>query len=122
MSTMEGTQFVVAEDSNATGLANGSGPIQSGQQNGIVQRSGLRQEQSGVWVMRKQKRSSKHGQTDIEVLGLYFVVGENVYKAPTVGSIIGSRLVRMLSTSSPPINLAPSSSMLIHLSYPYLPL
>ena len=104
MSTMEGIQFVVVEDPVAVGLMNGSGSTQPVQENGAVQRSGLRQEQSGVWVMRKQRRKIEEGATKIEVLGLYFIVGENVYMAPTVGSIIGSRLVCSPSMCSLPID------------------
>ena len=49
---------------------------------------------SGVWVIRKQNRRKKQGAQD-EVTGInsYYVVGENVYMAPSVGNILGSRLV-----------------------------
>ena len=49
---------------------------------------------SGVWVIRKQNRRKRQGAQD-EVTGIssYYVVGENVYMAPSVGNILGSRLV-----------------------------
>lgn len=49
---------------------------------------------SGVWVIRKQNRRKRQGAQD-EVIGIssYYVVGENVYMAPSAGSILGSRLV-----------------------------
>ena len=49
---------------------------------------------SGVWVVRKQNRRKRQGAPD-EVTGIssYYVVGENVYMAPSVGNILGSRLV-----------------------------
>ena len=60
---------------------------------------------SGVWVIKKQRRElvkEQIGQGEdaqiferlvVEPLSMYFVVNENVYMAPTVGSILGSRLV-----------------------------
>lgn len=49
---------------------------------------------SGVWVIRKQMRRKRQGTQD-EVTGIssYYVVGENVYMAPSVANILGSRLV-----------------------------
>lgn len=49
---------------------------------------------NGVWVIRKQNRRKRQGAQD-EVTGIssYYVVGENVYMAPSVGNILGSRLV-----------------------------
>jgi mediator of RNA polymerase II transcription subunit 6 len=52
---------------------------------------------TGVWVIRKQIRKLRQaalGGDEITVLGTYFVVGENIYMAPAVGDILGSRLVR----------------------------
>ncbi len=49
---------------------------------------------SGVWVIRKQNRRKRQGAQD-EVTGIssYYVVGENVYMAPSIGNILGCRLV-----------------------------
>ena len=49
---------------------------------------------TGVWVIRKQTRRKRQGAQD-EVTGIssYYVVGENVYMAPSVGNVLGSRLV-----------------------------
>lgn len=49
---------------------------------------------SGVWVIRKQNRRKRQGAQD-EVTGVssYYVVGENLYMAPSVESILSSRLV-----------------------------
>ncbi len=49
---------------------------------------------NGVWVVRKQTRRKRQGAQD-EVTGIssYYVVGENVYMAPSVGNVLGSRLV-----------------------------
>ncbi len=59
--------------------------------------NGTKVDNSGVWVIRKQNR--KKGKMNdgsdavITPITSYFVVGENVYMAPTVGSILNSRLV-----------------------------
>ena len=49
---------------------------------------------SGVWIIRKQNRRKRSGMQD-EVTGIssYYVVGENIYMAPTVENIISCRLV-----------------------------
>jgi mediator of RNA polymerase II transcription subunit 6 len=53
---------------------------------------------TGVWVIRKQTRRKRPGQEDeITIHATYFVMGENIYMAPTVGDVIGSRLVRPFS-------------------------
>lgn len=60
----------------------------------------LRPEQggdSGIWIIRKQDRRKGEGTKDvITVLGTYFVIGENIYQAPSVGDIIGSKMVGLL--------------------------
>ena len=53
------------------------------------------QEHSGVWVLRKQTRRKRPGQEDeITPHSSYFVVGDRIYMAPTVGGILESRVVR----------------------------
>ena len=48
----------------------------------------------GVWVIRKQNRRKRQGaQDEVTAISSYYVVGENVYMAPSVGNILGSRLV-----------------------------
>ena len=75
---MAGLEFMVAHD-----------PSNNGQQ----------QENSGVWVIRKQNRRKRNGYDDeVTVLSSYFVVGENIYMAPSVGNVIGSRMVRAISS------------------------
>lgn len=71
--TMQGLEFMVSQD-----------PSDNGHQI----------ENSGVWVIRKQIRRKRQGAED-EILPLrsYFVVGENIYMAPFVGSIINNRMV-----------------------------
>ena len=72
--TMQGLEFMVTHDPSE---------------------NDTKQDHSGVWVIRKQNRRKRQGAQD-EVTGIssYYVVGENVYMAPSVGNILGSRLVR----------------------------
>ena len=56
--------------------------------------NGTKLENSGMWVIRKQSRRKVQGREDeITALSSFFVIGENVYMAPTVGNILGSRMV-----------------------------
>ena len=72
--TMQGLEFVVSHDPSE---------------------NGHKIENSGVWVIRKQTRRKRQGADD-ELLPIssYFVVGENIYMAPSVLSIISNRMVR----------------------------
>ncbi|KAF8862070.1 mediator of RNA polymeras-like protein II transcription subunit 6 [Acephala macrosclerotiorum] len=54
---------------------------------------------TGVWVIRKQTRRKRHPQEDeITVHATYFVVGENIYMAPTVADVLGSRMLSIMSS------------------------
>lgn len=49
---------------------------------------------TGVWVIRKQTRRKRQGEDDeVTLHSSYFVVGENIYMAPTVADVISSRMV-----------------------------
>lgn len=61
-------------------------------------------ENSGVWVIRKQNRRKKQGaDDDVNPICSYFVVGENIYMAPSVGNVLGSRVVRASDTIKCPL-------------------
>ena len=52
---------------------------------------------TGVWVIRKQTRKKRQGEEDeITVHSTYFIVGENIYMAPTLADVLGSRMVSMI--------------------------
>ena len=71
--TMQGLEFVVTHDPSE---------------------NGTKTENSGVWVIRKQNRRKRQGmQDEVTPISSYYVVGINVYMAPSVGKIIGSRMV-----------------------------
>lgn len=74
LKTMQGLEYMVAHDPSDNGHAT---------------------ENSGVWVIRKQNRRKRQGfDDDLVPISSYFVVGENIYMAPSVGNVLGSRLVR----------------------------
>jgi len=51
-----------------------------------------------VWVINKQLRKKRFAfEDDISVLATYFIVGINIYKAPTLADIISSRIVGSLT-------------------------
>ncbi|MCJ1353495.1 MAG: Mediator of RNA polymerase II transcription subunit 6 [Icmadophila ericetorum] len=88
--SMQGVEFVVAQD-----------PSNKGQL----------QEHNGVWVIRKQSRRKIPGSEDeITPISLYFVVGENVYMAPSVGNILGSRLLSTVTSLTKLMSSATSFS------------
>lgn len=74
LKTMQGLEFMVSQD-----------PSDNGQ----------KVDHNGVWVIRKQNRRKRQGLDDeITPISSYFVVGENIYMAPSVGNVLESRLVR----------------------------
>jgi mediator of RNA polymerase II transcription subunit 6 len=73
LKTMNGLEFIVAQE--PAEMAPGTG--------------------TGVWVIRKQTRRKRPPEEDeITVHSSYFVVGENIYMAPAVSDVLGSRMVR----------------------------
>lgn len=75
MKTMQGLEFMVAHDPSE---------------------NGTKIENSGIWVIRKQNRRKRPGAEDeITPISSYYVVGENIYMASSMGSILGARLVRV---------------------------
>ncbi|KAH0566267.1 hypothetical protein GP486_000342 [Trichoglossum hirsutum] len=98
--TMQGLEFMVAFEPP---------PRTVGSQDGS----------ENVWVIRKQNRRKRQGaaagaaEDEVTVLGSYFVVNENIYMAPSVGNVIGSKM--FLSTASSLPIFAPS------LGYTYVP-
>ncbi|KAI6827686.1 hypothetical protein KC332_g3516 [Hortaea werneckii] len=85
---------------------------------------------NGVWVVRKidrpesQERSNnpQNPFPETEVLGTYYIVGENVYMAPSIGDVVGNRLLSAatsLSTFFDKAKTLPSFSPTT--GYSYLP-
>ncbi|KAK3902829.1 MED6 mediator sub complex component-domain-containing protein [Staphylotrichum tortipilum] len=78
LKTMSGLEFVVAQEPAETGPGAGT----------------------GVWVINKQTRRKRQGEDEIIVHSSYFVVGENIYMAPTLADLISSRIATASSSVS----------------------
>lgn len=89
LKTMSGLEFVVAQEPAETGPGAGT----------------------GVWVINKQTRRKRQGEDEIIIHGTYFVVGENIYMAPSMADVISSRIVRLnaLPPPHPPTQQTPNS-------------
>jgi hypothetical protein len=83
---MQGLEFMVTYD-----------PLQAAAQS----ESAFAHEPSNIWVIRKQLRQKRPGMDDdVVVLSTYYVVGDCIYMAPSVASVVGNRIVS--SASEPP--------------------
>ena len=85
--TMEGIEFMVANDvlQSTSSLRQQKPP---GQEPGAGGNGLIAPEDDSIWVIRKQKRQkSSTGSDEVTVLATYFVVGENVHMAPTIGNV-----------------------------------
>ena len=85
------------------------------------------QEGNGVWNIRKQDRDRRRMadgrfEEELTTLGSYYIVGENMYQAPSVGDVVGNRLVSAAASLSKFLDAAddlPSFSPTT--GYSYLP-
>ena len=81
---MQGVEFIVAHDpieELAADMAKGAPP----------------RDPSNVWVIRKQLRTKRGGLPDqVQVLSTYFIVGDFIYMAPSVLSVVGRRMVSLI--------------------------
>jgi mediator of RNA polymerase II transcription subunit 6 len=79
LKTMSGLEFIVAYD-----------PLQAAAQTDTR----FAHEPSNVWVIRKQNRRKRTGMDDeVTVISTYFLVGDCIYMAPSVASVVGNRIV-----------------------------
>ncbi|KAJ5669227.1 hypothetical protein N7462_010297 [Penicillium macrosclerotiorum] len=86
LKTMQGLEFVVAYD-----------PLQAAAQPG----NRFAHEPSNVWVIRKQNRRKRSGLDDeVTVISTYFVVGDCIYMAPSVASVVGNRILSAVTSLS----------------------
>lgn len=95
---MQGLEFVVSYD-----------PIQA-----AAQPDGrFAHEPSNIWVIRKQNRRKRTGLEDeVVVLSTYFIVGDCIYMAPSVASVVGNRIVRQFF----PVTLLPRHFLVLMLT------
>ncbi|KAJ5092301.1 hypothetical protein NUU61_007171 [Penicillium alfredii] len=86
LKTMQGLEFVVAYD-----------PLQAAAQSDTR----FAHEPSNVWVIRKQNRRTRSGLDDeVTVISTYFVVGDCIYMAPSVASVVGNRILSAVTSLS----------------------
>lgn len=83
---MQGLEFMVVRDPLLEGAAANAAAVARGEQP---------KELSNVWVIRKQmrRRTGVTGQDDVQILATYFIVGDSVFMAPSVWSVVGRRVV-----------------------------
>ncbi|KAF5628068.1 RNA polymerase II transcriptional regulation mediator MED6 [Fusarium tjaetaba] len=87
LNTMSGLEFRVVEEPAETGPGAGT----------------------GVWVIRKQtRRKSAYDDDEITVHATYFVVGENIYMAPTLSAILSARILTISSQVTNAVTTAES--------------
>ncbi|KAI9762835.1 MAG: Mediator of RNA polymerase II transcription subunit 6 [Chaenotheca gracillima] len=57
-------------------------------------------DETGAWVIQKQTRRRTPGSdaVDLTVLNTYFVVEVNIYPAPSIGGVLGARLLSSVSS------------------------
>lgn len=74
LKSMSGLEYIVSEAPAETGPGQGT----------------------GVWVIRKQMRKKRGPEHEDEVtpLAVYYVIGQNIYPAPTLMDMMSSKLVR----------------------------
>ncbi|RYC63764.1 hypothetical protein CHU98_g2449 [Xylaria longipes] len=72
---MSGLEFIVAQEPAETAPGTGT----------------------GVWVIRKQTRRKRDPEDEIIVHATYYIVGENIYMAPTLAQALSFRMVSLTS-------------------------
>ncbi|KAF4584483.1 MED6 mediator sub complex component [Ophiocordyceps camponoti-floridani] len=88
LKTMSGLEFVVGEEPAETGPGMGT----------------------GVWVIRKQTRRKRYQEDDdIAIHASFFVVGENIYMAPSLSDILASRIMTISSALAKAMSAAESA-------------
>ncbi|EEA18968.1 Mediator of RNA polymerase II transcription subunit 6 [Talaromyces marneffei ATCC 18224] len=92
LKTMQGLEFMVAYD-----------PLQAAAQSDTQ----FAHEPSNIWIIRKQMRQKRPGmEDDVVVLSTYYIVGDSVYMAPAVSSVIGNRILSAVTSLTKLMNVA----------------
>ncbi|KAK3327933.1 MED6 mediator sub complex component-domain-containing protein [Cercophora scortea] len=87
LKTMSGLEFIVAQEPAETGPGAGT----------------------GVWTINKQTRRKRQGEEDeIIVHSVYFIVGENIYMAPTLFDRINASIASISTNVSQALSTADS--------------
>ncbi|KAI4188746.1 MAG: hypothetical protein L6R41_001936 [Letrouitia leprolyta] len=101
--TMQGLEFMVVHDPSE---------------------NGTKLDHSGVWVIRRQLRRKRAGTEDeVTPISSYYVVGENIYMASSLGNVLGARLLTTVTALNKVIATASDLPIFTPtLGYTYLPL
>ncbi|KAL2007316.1 hypothetical protein VTN00DRAFT_8754 [Thermoascus crustaceus] len=92
LKTMQGLEFMVTYD-----------PLQAAAQS----ETAFAHEPSNIWVIRKQMRRKRPGLEDeVTPLSTYFVVGDTIYMAPSVASVVGNRILSAVTSLTKLLNIA----------------
>ncbi|KAL1965249.1 hypothetical protein VTN77DRAFT_6003 [Rasamsonia byssochlamydoides] len=92
LKTMQGLEFMVAYD-----------PLQAAAQS----ETAFAHEPGNIWVIRKQMRQKRPGmEDDVVVLATYYVVGDCIYMAPSIASVVGNRLLSAVTSLTKLLNAA----------------
>ncbi|KAF9883304.1 hypothetical protein FE257_003762 [Aspergillus nanangensis] len=84
LKTMQGLEFVVAYD-----------PLQAAAQSNTQ----FAHEPSNIWVIHKQLRNKRPGLDDeVVLMSTFFVVGDCIYMAPSVASVVGNRILSAVTS------------------------
>ncbi|KAJ5783780.1 uncharacterized protein N7518_009457 [Penicillium psychrosexuale] len=84
LKTMQGLEFIVSYD-----------PLQAAAQTDTR----FAHEPSNIWVIRKQNRRKRSGMDDeVTVIATYFIVGDCIYMAPSVASVVGNRILSAVTS------------------------
>ncbi|KAL3479468.1 MED6 mediator subfamily complex component-domain-containing protein [Aspergillus californicus] len=84
LKTMQGLEFIVAYD-----------PLQAA----AGSNAQFTHEPSNVWVIRKQMRRKRASYEDeVVVLATFFLVGDCIYMAPSVASVVGNRILSAVTS------------------------
>lgn len=76
--SMSGLEYIVSEAPEETGPGMGT----------------------GVWVIKKQTRKKRNGQEDeLTVHALYYIIGQNIYPAPSLMDVMSSKMVSRISST-----------------------
>ncbi|KAI1438809.1 MED6 mediator sub complex component-domain-containing protein [Xylaria sp. CBS 124048] len=66
---------------------------------------------TGIWVIRKQTRRKRDPEDEIVVHATYYIVGECVYMAPTLGQILSFRMTTVSSALNKSLPAADAASV-----------
>ncbi|KAL8660455.1 MAG: hypothetical protein Q9202_006535 [Teloschistes flavicans] len=68
--------------------------------------NGTKPDDGGIWVIRKQIRRKPAADSEVTPISSYYVVGENIYMAPSLGRILEARMLSTVASLNEVITTA----------------